>query len=185
MTLTLIMIHTDFQSDRSIDGGTAKAGPPLLLRFCQIKNRRLDLARHVFCNGGLFTEAMAIRKAYAKYTARTARITMEETLIAGISFLLPFIFFQQASQQNQWFNQVCQLVFHQHERRLHIFQPVKFMCNELFGMNTAGLNKTGQVSGPAYTYAAPSSQYARSSHNVISSNTCPSLWYYQYSPFAT
>jgi hypothetical protein len=69
------MIQTDFQSDRSIDGGTAKASPALLLRFCQIKNRRLDLARHVFCNGGLFTEAMAIRKAYAKYTARTARIT--------------------------------------------------------------------------------------------------------------
>ena len=51
------------------------ASPALLLSFCQIKNRRLDLARHVFCNGGLFTEAMAIRKAYAKYTARTARIT--------------------------------------------------------------------------------------------------------------
>lgn len=110
-----------------------------------------------------------------------------QTLIAGVSLLLPFIFFQQASQQNQRFNQGCRLVFHQHERRLHIFQPVKFMCNELFGMNTAGLNQAGQFLRTqsalhlCCTIFPIRSFFAQC--DII--KYPPSLWYYQYSPFAT
>ena len=97
------------------------------------------------------------------------------------------IFFQQASQQNQWFNQVYRLVFHQHERRLHIFQPVKFMCNELFGMNTAGLNQAGQFLRTqsalhlCCTIFPIRSFFAQC--DII--KYPPSVWYYQYISFAT
>ena len=41
MTLTLIMIQTDFQSNRSIDGGTVKPVPPLaFLGFVSLTNQK-------------------------------------------------------------------------------------------------------------------------------------------------
>lgn len=95
--------------------------------------------------------------------------------------------FQQASKQNQRFNQVCRLVFHQHERRLHIFQPVKFMCNELFGMNTAGLNQAGQFLRTQSTLHLCCTIFPI--RNFLAQCDIikypPSLWYYQYSPFTT